>query len=536
MSGADTQRRRYDCIIIGAGHNGLVAAAYLARSGRSVLVLEAAAQVGGAAVTREFMPGFRVSSGAHRLNMLSSAIIEDLGLEKHGLKFVARRTPTVALTSDGATLLLNDADDSISGASPGDAAAYQSYSQSMRRFAAALRPTLEAIPPRLGTDEWKDKVSLLKLGWAIRKLGRKDMRELLRIGGMNVHDLLEDQFESKSLQGALAIDAILGANAGPRTPGTVLNLLYRHAAQSGANAHAGVQVEGGMGAVTKALAQAALAAGAAVRTDTPVARVEVEDDKTKGVILESGDQIAAPVVISNADPKTSFLQLLGAEHLDTGFVRRISHLRTRGVTAKLHLALSSAPRFSGVRAAGARSGSSAEADSAHGRWLIAPTLADIEHAYNHSKYGEFSARPVMEITVPTFNDAGLAPPERHVLSAVVQYAPYVLKEGWEAGKPSFLKAVMDRLEQHAPGLSQQVLGAELLTPVDLEREFRITGGHWHHTDLAFDQFYMVRPVPGSAQYSTPMKGFYLCGAGAHPGGGVNGLAGRNAARRILAGG
>jgi phytoene dehydrogenase-like protein len=280
-----------------------------------------------------------------------------------------------------------------------------------------------------------------------------------------------------------------------------------------------------MGALCDALAKAASAAGATIRTGAPVASILVEGDRASGVVLESGEKISAGHVISSADPKTTFLRLLGPRYLDTGFVRRVDHIRSRGLAAKLHLALNRAPSFSGASEASLR-----------GRLLIAPSLQHIEHAYNHAKYGEFSAAPVMEITVPSINDPTLAPPGQHVLSAIVQYAPYALKEGWDSGRQRFTDTALDALEQFAPGLRSSIIGSELLTAADMEQEFRISGGHWHHGDLAFDQFLMVRPVPGAAQYRTPLAGLYLCGAGCHPGGGVMGIAGRNAARQVLASG
>jgi phytoene dehydrogenase-like protein len=511
----------YDCLVIGGGHNGLVCAAMLARGGRSVLVLEAAKQVGGAALTREFAPGFRVSAGAHLLHLMPSGLLRELRLESHGLEWAARGMPTTALVPGGARLGLGQ-EEAGQGLSAADAEAYAVYTARMRRFAAALVPMFSRIPPRLGTDAWADRLALLGIGWQIRKLGRRDMRELLRIGGMNVYDLLEENFDSVALKGALGFDAVLGANFGPRSPGTVLTLLYRLAAESAAGESGMSQPMGGMGAVCEALAGAARAAGADIRTDAPVAGILVENDRAAGVVLDSGESIGARSVISSADPKTTFLRLLGARHLDTGFVRRVNHIRSRGLAAKLHLALNRAPPFSGVVEAGLR-----------GRLLIAPSLQHIEHAYNHAKYGEFSAAPVMEITIPTINDPTLAPPGQHVLSAIVQYAPYALKEGWESGRQRFVAAALESLERFAPGLGSCVIGAELLTPVDIEREFRINGGHWHHGDLAFDQFLMVRPVPGAAQYRTPLDGLYLCGAGCHPGGGVMGVAGRNAAQEVL---
>jgi phytoene dehydrogenase-like protein len=277
-----------------------------------------------------------------------------------------------------------------------------------------------------------------------------------------------------------------------------------------------------LGALSRALAAAATAAGAEIRTGTAVERIVVRAHRVAGVQLTSGEIISADTVISNVDPQATFLRLLGAQYLDAGFTRRVSHLRTRGLAAKLHLALDRLPQFAGLTE-----------DMLGGRLLIAPSLDYLERAFNHSKYGEFSAAPAIEITLPTVNDPTLAPAGKHVLSAVVQYAPYGLKKGWDGERRPFADLVIDTMEQYAPGLRKSVTAAQLLAPPDIEREFRITGGHWHHTELALDQFFMMRPVPGAAQYQTPVDGLYLCGAGCHPGGGVMGTAGRNAARQVL---
>lgn len=514
----------YDCIVIGGGHNGLSCAAYLARAGRSVLVLEAAERVGGAAVTREFAPGFRVSACAHLLHLMPGSLIKELNLSAHGLQLAAERLPTVALSQDGAHLDLGpEAGEGLPARSRADAAAFAVYRERLERLAAALRPVLGATPPRLGSSAWNDRRALLGLGWRLRSLGRRDLRELLRIGGMCVHDLLEEHFESPLLKGALAFDAVLGTNYGPRSPGTVFTLLYRMAAASGADAAAGLaQPLGGLGAVSDALARAAAAHGAEIRTGASVARIMVRDDEAAGVVLESGEEITAKAVVSSADPKTTFLGLLGSEHLDAGFVRRIVHLRSRGLAAKLHLALAGPPRFAGLAASALR-----------GRLLWAPSPEYIERAYNHAKYGEFSAAPVLEITVPSVSDASLAPAGNHVMSVIVQYAPYALAEGWTQGRGRLTRSLIDTLGTLAPGIAERVRHAELLAPPDIEREFRISGGHWHHAELALDQFFMLRPVPGVAQYRAPVGGLFLCGAGCHPGGGVMGIAGRNAARQVV---
>jgi phytoene dehydrogenase-like protein len=509
----------YDCIVVGGGHNGLVCAAYLARAGRAVLVLEAAERLGGAATTREFAPGFQVSACAHLLHLMPPSLMRELDLPAHGLKLAAERLPTVALGAHGEHLTYSAS--GVSGAlGASDVAAYREWRALMERCAAALHPVLNAAPPRLGSGAWRDRAALLGLGWRIRRLGRHDMRELLRIGGMCVHDLLSERFESRLLQGALALDAVLGTNLGPRSPGTVLSLLYRLAAPGGPEALA--QPQGGLGTLTQALAQAAQSAGAQLRTGAQVARILVSEDRVRGVVLTSGEELHAPVVVSSADPKTTFLGLLGSEHLDAGFVRRVAQLRARGVAAKVHLALERLPHFPGL-----------SAEALGGRLLVAPSSEYVEDAFNYSKYREYSAKPVLEISVPTLADPQLAPSGKHVMSVIAQYVPYTLAAGWAEQRQPFKELVIQTLAEFAPDLPECVLSSELLGPRDIEREFRISGGHWHHAELAFDQFFLVRPVPGAAQYQAPVPGLFLCGAGCHPGGGVMGLAGRNAARHVM---
>lgn len=512
---------RYDTIIVGGGHNGLVCATFLARGGRKVLVLEAAERFGGAAVTREFAPGFRVSACAHLLHLMPPALMRELELEAHGLRLAAAALPTVGLSADAQHLRYAPGDlTGLARLSPADAVALESWQGLMKRISRALHPVLSQTPPRLGTDAWRDRAALLGIGWRIRRLGRKDMRELLRIGGMCVYDLLEDRFQLPLLKGALALDAVLGSNLGPRSPGTVVSLLYRLAASQGTESLALPQ--GGLGAVADALARAAAAAGAELRTAALVERILVREDRVAGVVLASGEELAAATVVSSADPKTTFLKLLGTEHLDAGFTRRVTQVRSRGLTAKLHLALERLPQFPGLSEEGLRS-----------RLLVAPSSDYIERAYNHAKYEEFSAHPMLEVTIPSLSDASLAPSGQHVMSVIVQYAPYSLKGGWAAARQAFTDRVIDTLGTYAPQLRGSIRASELLTPPDIEREFRMTGGHWHHAELTLDQFMMTRPVPGAAQYQTPVPGLYLCGAGCHPGGGVMGLAGRNAARQLI---
>jgi phytoene dehydrogenase-like protein len=507
----------YDAIIVGGGHNGLVCAAYLGKAGKRVLLLEASERLGGAAITRPFAPGFQVSACAHRVHMLPKTLAADLGLARHGLDLAEKPRPTTVLGSGGAHVTI--AGGQVTGVSETDVASYAGFVKRWARFAAHLRPMMHMVPPRLGTAEAPDLLKLARMGLQVRSLGRTEMRELLRVIGMNVYDLVEESFASPLLQGAIAFDAVLGANFGPRSPGSALTLLYRLAAEHGA---AAASAAGGVGAVTQAIAAAARGFGAELRTEAAVANILVRGDKACGVRLQGGEEITAQRVISNASPRTTFMDLVGAEHLDTGFVRRVTHFRSSGLAAKLHLALSGPPAFTGVAP-----------DALRGRLIVAPSPDYVERGFNATKYEAFSEKPAIEIVCPTLGDAALAPAGKHVLSMVVQYAPYTLRGGWEAGRQDFIDRIIGTVEAYAPGLRGQVEAAELLTPADIEREFRIAGGHWHHGELTFDQIFMLRPLPGAAQYRTPVPGIYLCGAGAHPGGGVSGLAGHNAAKAVL---
>lgn len=429
-------------VIVGAGHNGLVCAAYLARAGRKVLVLEAAGHVGGAAITREFAPGFKVSAVAHLVNLLDPAIAKELALARHGLSYAHAALGTVALAADGAPLSISGRHLEGSGVSAADRAAFEVYAARMQKFSQFIARQHRRAPPRLAFNGWRDALPAAAVGLDLRRLGQRDMRELLRVITMNIYDVLEETFENPLLKGALALDGVLGARLGPRSGNSVYTSLYRNSGTVEGRRGALAQPRGGMGAVTEALAAAARAAGAEIRCNSPVAQIVIKDGRASGVRLEDGVEIAATCVVSNADPTTTLLQLLGARHLETEFARRVQHLRHAGNAAKLHLALSGAPQFRGL--APARLGD---------RLLVAPDLGYIERAFNPAKYGEFSAQPVFEITVPSIHDSTLAPPGRHVLSAVVQYAPYELKGGWVSGKARLLAAVMAVLEQYARELA-----------------------------------------------------------------------------------
>ena len=505
---------RFDTIIVGAGHNGLVCAATLAKAGQSVLVLEANEQVGGTAITREFADGYRVSACAHLVTQLQPSVVRELKLAPD---YARERLATIALDTDGQHLRIDG--DTVTGVGDGEAMEYLAFCERMQRFADLLETQFNKTPPRLGSGDTRDLLALGKLGFDIRRLGKHDMRELLRLIGMNIHDEVTERFSHPLLKGAISLDAVLGTHLGPRSPNTILTYLYRLAGGAG-NARIPA---GGMGGITGLLADTARDAGATIRTGSPVARIVVDNGRVVGVETSDGVLIDSFRVVSNADPKSTVLDLVGARHVETGFARRIDRLRARGNAAKLHLALAGLPNVNGL----------AREDLGE-RLLIAPDEHYVERAFNPAKYGEYSPDPVFEITFPSIHDRQLAPDGRHVMSAVLQYVPYGLREGWDkASKASLLDAAMATLSRYLPDLEQRVLATELLTPVDIEREFHVTGGHWHHAELTLDQFLFVRPVSGAAQYAMPLDGLYLCGAGAHPGGGVSGAPGRNAAHEIL---
>jgi phytoene dehydrogenase-like protein len=511
-----------DAIVIGGGHNGLVAAGFLAKSGRKVLVLEAEAETGGGARSHEFAPGFHVSSLAHIVNRLHPDVIR--GLDIQGLAFgPARQAPTVVLSTAGTPLVLEGAyGERLAGATAQEAAAWSEVRAQLIRYADILKPLLARRPPLPGKVGLGDLSAFASLGLSLKRLGREDMRDFLRVILMNVADFADEQLSDDRLKGLLAFDAVLGSHLGPRSPTSLLGLYYRLAGEIGGQAGGQIVPTGGMGAVAAAIRAAAERAGARVRTGAVVQRILVEKGRAVGVRVEGGEELRAETIVSAANPRSTFLDLVGPRELDTGFVRQIANIRMKGDAAKLHLALDRPPEFLGV-----------PLEHRRGRLVIAPSANAVENAFNPAKYGAFSPHPVMEITLPSLDDPALAPKGACVLSSVVHYAPYALKGGWEAGRPALLQAILSTLEAHAPGISSSVLHAELLTPADIETRFRMPGGHWHHGELQADQMLMSRPTFGAEGYDTPIRSLFLAGAGSHPGGGISGVPGMNAARRVL---
>ncbi len=506
---------RYDAIVVGAGHNGLVCASLLAKVGRKVLVLEANEQVGGAAVTHSFAEGYSVSACAHLLYQLQPQVRKELGLN---FDLAADRIGTIALSADSNHVRMNGSE--ISGVSDEDAKSFKGFHKRMTRFADLLNTYFNQTPPRLAKDASKsDMLTLARLGFDLRCLGKVEMQEFLRLIGMNIFDELEERFESRLLKGALGLDAVLGTHLGPRSPNTVLTYLHRLAGSHGTLS----MPAGGMGGVSEALAHSARDNGATVRTGMMVKKIIIENGRAAGVETDTGETFSSWLVVSNADPKTTIMDLVSARNVETGFTRRVHHIRMQGNAAKLHLALDGLPDITGV-----------EKREFGDRFLVAPDEVYVERAFNSAKYGEMSPEPVFEIIFPSFRDATLAPTGKHVMSAIVQYAPYKLKEGWsDQNCEAFTALCADTLAKYMPDLQQRITATELLTPVDIEEQFHISGGHWHHGELSLDQFLFTRPVGGAAQYAMPLDGLYLCGAGTHPSGGVSGAAGRNAARAIL---
>jgi len=512
----------FDAIVIGGGHNGLVAAAYLARGGRRVLVLEASPRLGGAAATDEISPDYRISTAAHLVEAMPRKIEKDLRLGKHGLRFAARRLSAIALDLEGQHLMLprKRADlEALARRSPADAAAWNAFTARLRACSSFVAPLLTKAPPVPGAD---DAARIFRrTAWRALMLKRAAREDLLRLLPQSIGDCLDETFETPLLKGALAFEAVLGHADGPYAPGTAARLIWRDALRAGGM---GASIPaGGLGGLIDALAASARSFGAELRTGAAVARILVTGGKVAGVETGSGEILRAPVVLSSAGPRLTLLDLLGAEHVDAGLAAGLSRTERRGVTAKLNLALDGLPAIRGL------------APEDHGaRLLIAPSLQDVDEAAMFFRRGEFASSPVMEITIPSLGDPSLAPEGHHVMSVLVQYAPYEAAGGWDNARDRFTRRIVDTLDTYAPEIGHRIIAGELLLPPDIESKFALPGGDWHHGALHAGPLALFRPAPELARYETPVHGLYLCGAGSHPGGGISGLPGRLASEAVLA--
>lgn len=522
---------RFDAIIIGAGHNGLVTAAYLAKAGKKVLVLERRPAVGGIAISEETYPGFKYSTCAHLCGSFSRRISEDLGLRKHGLKILPLDPLLFAPVLDGKSLLIPrtaaEIVEEIGQLSKSDAAKFGSFSETTTKLAKSLSLLLARPMPDGAMRSSHNLPELARVGWKLHRLGSRDLQEFLRVVPMSAADFLNEWFETEVLKAALAGTGLLGAFVGPRQQGTAYVYLHHLLGEAGSPFRTSGLVRGGIGHLTQALAQAAERYGAEIRTNSDVERIVTKDGKATGVALRGGAEVSAAAVISNADVKHTFLKLVEPTYLDPHFLFQVRNIRTRGVVAKINLALDTLPRFGAAKTnhSGAQLG---------GVIHIGPTIDYLEHASDAAKYGRFSNQPFLEITIPSLADPSLAPAGKHVMSIWMQYAPYHMSEStWHDQRDSLGERVVSLLDNYAPGFKSSILHRQVLTPVDLEETFGLTQGQMYHAELALDQIFFMRPVPGWARYRTPIENLYLCGSGTHPGGPITGLPGYLAARQIL---
>jgi phytoene dehydrogenase-like protein len=491
-------------------------------------VLERGTQVGGAAITDEFHRGFRCSTLAHTAGPLQPEIVRDMQLENYGLKAITPDVCVTALSPDGRALsLYQDASRSaqeIAAFSQKDAAKYPEFERSLAKISKVIGEALATTPPDIDNPSRGDLWSMLKTGRAIRKLGKKDMFRLLRWGPMAVADLASEYFETELLRAVIAARGVFGTFLGPWSAGSALVLLIRAAGDSHPAGSAWFAA-GGMGAVTQAMASAAKAAGAEIRTGAEVIEIHVQNGIATGVILSTGEEIRANAVISNADPKRTLLKLTDPTHLSPDFVQKLQHYRGNGTVAKVNLALSGLPKFTALK--------NGDAEPLKGRIHVGNEIDYLERAFDESKYGNFSRQPYLEATIPSLTDSTLAPEGKHVMSIYMQYAPYKLKGDWEEQRKALGQTVVQTLAQYAPNLPELILTHQIITPRDLEDKYGLTGGQIFHGELALDQFFTMRPLLDWARYRTPIENLYLCGSGTHPGTGLTGGSGANAAREIL---
>ncbi|MBP7591484.1 MAG: NAD(P)/FAD-dependent oxidoreductase, partial [Chloroflexi bacterium] len=515
---------KYDAIIIGGGHNGLITAAYLAKAGKKVLVLEKRYLVGGASVTEELYPGFKFTVFSYVVSLLRPDIVRDLQLSRHGLTVLPLESTLTPLINGD--YLYRDGDHyrslrDIARHSERDAGAYDEYGRNMYFMAKAVKYILSMVPPDPTTLNPKDWLSLLDMARHFLNLGEEQLFLLAKLMTMSAADFLDQWFESDPLKGTMSASGIIGTYLGPRSPGTAYVLLHHYMGEIDGAFRAWGFAKGGTGGIADAIARSAEALGAEIRCNAPVAQVIVKNGRAVGVALENGDEIYADAIASSLDPKLTFLKLVDPNQLPADLVDSIRKFNVRGSSGKVNLALDALPDLTCMPGPGRHLA---------GAISISPSIDYIERAFDDAKYGEFSKRPYIDCILPSVIDPGMAPPGKHVMSCFVQYAPYELNGGWtDAKREAFGDAVVDTLSQYMPNLKDIILHRQVLTPVDIENMIGISQGNIFHGELSLSQLFFLRPAAGWAKYRTPIKGYWQCGSGTHPGGGIMGAPGQLAA-------
>ncbi len=520
--------KKYDAIIIGGGHNGLVNAAYLARAGKKVLVLEKRHLVGGATVTEEIFPGFKYSVFSYVVSLMRPEIIRDLRLAEHGLMILPlESTLTPLLDGD---YLYRDSDHfrtmrEIARFSKRDAEAYDDYSRTLFFMAKAVKYMLGIVPPDPTSLNPKDLLGLKGLTDHLLGLKQEDIYALVKLMTMSSADFLEQWFETDVLKATLSASGIIGTFLGPRSPGTAYVLLHHYMGEIDGNFRAWGFAKGGTGAIADAIARAAESFGVDIKTEAQVSKVVIKRGAVKGVALENGDVFVADIVVSSLDPQLTFLKLVEERHLPEDLVGAVKKYKFRGSSGKANLALDAAPELKCLPGLGAH---------LRGAVSISPSLDYLEQAYDDAKYGNFSRKPYIDIIIPSMIDPDMAPPGKHVMSCFVQYAPYELKEGtWQENRDAFGDTVINTLSEYIPNLKDIILHRQVVTPWDIEQTIGLSQGNIFQGELSLSQLFFLRPAAGYAKYRTPINGYYQCGSGTHPGGGIMGAPGRLAAMEIL---
>jgi phytoene dehydrogenase-like protein len=518
----------YDAVVIGGGHNGLTAAAYLGKAGRKVLVLERRHVLGGAAVTEEVFPGFKFSVCSYVVSLLRPEIIRELDLPRHGLEILPLDGTFTPMPNGDYLWRVNDHAKTrreIARHSKLDAEAYDEYGKAMVEMARFVKPILNMTPPDPLSRNPRELAKFWFLVRRFRRLADADRYNQLQLMTMSAVDFLDQWFETDVLKATMAASGIIGTFLGIRSPGTAYVLLHHYMGEIDGAFRSWGFARGGTGAISNAIADAARESGVEIRTRAGVARIEVKDGHATGVVLDNGDEIVADVVLSSVDPNQTFLRFIDDRELPGDFVDEVRRYKFRGSSGKVNLALSTLPNFTCL-----------PGDGPHlrGALSISPSVDYMERAYDQAKYGEFSRRPYIDMVIPSLTDPSVAPPGKHVLSCFVQYAPYRLASGtWDEQREAFGDAVIDTIAGYAPNIRDIILHRQIVTPLDLEREWGLTEGNIFQGELTPDQLFFARPVPGWAQYTTPIRHLWMCGSATHPGGGVMGAPGRNAALRIL---